>query len=218
MTAATRILLADDHELVRGMLAERLSQEADLQVVGTVPSADDVVVAVSEHVPDIVVLDIDMPGMIPFEAARTLRSMYPKVKVVFLSAFVQDYYIEQALDVGSMGYLVKSAPIEEIIDGLRDIANNRTCFSEPVQARIVVDAHGPRLATAFRSRVSTLTPREREVLSYIARGLATKAIAQMMYVSHKTVDNHRTSLMNKLDIHDRVELTRFAIREGMAEA
>lgn len=218
MTATVRLLVVDDHALMREMLGERLARESGLEVIGAVGDAG---AAVSEAVrlnPDIIIMDIDMPGLLCFEAARTIQSRCPDTRILFLSAFYNDRYIEQALKVEAAGYLTKGETPETIVQAIRTVAEGGSHFSPEVQDRIVVDARGTRLAEPKRSRVSTLTPRELEVLRYLARGLSQKEIASTMHLSVKTVHCHCTNLMTKLRIHDRVELARYAIREGLAEA
>ena len=218
MTVPIRILLVDDHTLMREVLGERLSAEPDFEILGSVSNADDAVSeAVTQH-PDVVLMDIDMPGLLCFDAAKMIQDRCPKTRIVFLSAFFHDRYIEQALAVGASGYLTKSEPIGTVIESIRAAASGRTYFSPEVQARILVDTDGTRLANTARSRASTLTPRELEILRYIARGLSQKEIAETMYLAVATVRTHSVNLMRKLDIHSRVELARFAIREGLAEA
>ncbi len=213
-----RILIVDDHALVRGALSERLKQEPGLEVVGGAGDAAEALRMTLEHNPDIVVMDIDMPGMICFDAAREIALQRPDTRVIFLSAFLHDWYIQQALHVKARGYLTKREPPEKVIMAIREVTAGGAYFSEEVRARIVVDRDGATLSDDARSLVSTLTTREVEVLRYIARGLSKKEIAHLMHISVKTVDKHSTNLMSKLRIHDRVELARYAIREGLAEA
>lgn len=212
------LLLADDHALVRDVLGERLTQEPDLVVLGTVRDAQEAVDQSVRLHPDIILMDIDMPGLLCFEAARTIGQRCPDVAIIFLSAHAHDRYVEQALEVRAAGYITKAEPLDSVVRAIREVAAGGSYFSAEVQGRIVVDSGGTRLATKSQSRISTLTPREIEVLRYVARGHSQKEIAQIMHLSAKTVHRHSSNLMQKLDIHDRVELTRFAIREGLAEA
>jgi DNA-binding NarL/FixJ family response regulator len=218
MSRQISLLLADDHALMRDVLAERLAGEPDMVVVGTVGNTDDAVAQAVDLKPAIVLLDVDMPGVVCFEAARTIQAQCPGTRIIFLSAFFHDRYVEQALAVEAAGYLTKSEPLEVVVKAIRNVAGGGSYFSPEVQARIVIDSDGARLARQQQSRVSTLTPRELEVLRYIARGLSQKEIAGLMRLSPKTVHCHGANLMTKLDIHDRVQLARFAIREGLAEA
>lgn len=217
MNRPIRVILADDHALVRSTLAAWMRGTSDLSVVSEVRVADDAVTECIRLTPDVLVLDIDMPGLSAFDAARTITSRCPGTRIVFLSAFLHDRYIEEALAVGASGYVTKGQPPQAVADAVRTAAAGGTYFSPEVQARLIVDTDGIRLAGQPHTKFSTLTPRELEVLRYIARGMSKKEIAETIHLSVKTVDNHSTSLMNKLDIHDRVELARFAIREGLAE-
>lgn len=216
MTKPT-VLLADDHSLVRDMLEERLSREG-MAIIGAASSGDEALSQASLHDPDVVVLDIDMPGLSAFQVARALRRASSTTRIIFLSAFVNDRYIDQALAAEASGYLTKSEPPEAIIEAIRKVHRGGSCFSLAVLDRVVIDSNGVRLANGSASRVSLLTDREREILGYVARGLPQKQIARLAGISLKTVQHHITHLMDKLDIHDRVELARFAIREGLVEA
>ena len=218
MIREVKILLVDDHKLVRDSLGERLEREPGMTVVARAATADEAVRKSVEFQPDVVLMDIDMPGLICFDGVRKIHAIRPETKVVFLSAFIEDRYIEQALEVRANGYLSKGEVPEAVVAAVREVAAGGACFSPEVSSRIVVDARGARLVRESRSRASTLTGREAEILHYIARGLSKKEIAKTMGISVKTVDRHATNLMSKLDIHDRVELARFAIREGLVEA
>lgn len=218
MNKPISLLLVDDHALMRRMLADRIACEPDMLVVGTVEDAAAAVAEAIRQRPDIILMDIDMPGVICFDAARTIQELCPKTRIIFLSAFFNDRYIDQALAVEAAGYLTKTEPPESVIAAIRAVAAGKSYFSPQVQSRIVVDSDGTRLAQPKQSRASTLSGRELEVLRYLARGMSKKQIAQTMYISAKTVNNHTAHVMDKLDIHDRVELSRFAIREGLAGA
>lgn len=218
MSRVTRVLLVDDHAMLRDMLRERLEREPDLQVVGTAARGEDAVALAEKLAPDIVVLDIDMPGQLCFTAAREIRGAHPQTRILFLSAFFHDRYIEDALEVGASGYVTKDESPEVIVGAIRTASGGLAYYSPNVQSRIVVGPDGLQLAQAGSSRAAQLTPRELEVVRYIARGLANKEIALRIDVTVKTVDRHAQNAMDKLDIHNRVELARFAIREGLAEA
>jgi DNA-binding NarL/FixJ family response regulator len=218
MKTPISILVVDDHSMVRSMLRGRLESEPDMKVVGGVGSADEAVTTAMQLKPDIVLMDIDMPGMTCFDAARIITQQNPQTRVVFLSAFVHDRYIEQAIEVGAWGYVAKTQPDDSLVTAVRNVAAGEAYFSPEIQARIVVGDRGPRLSQGKCSRTSTLTQRELEVLRYLAKGMSKKEVAQTVHISVNTVNRHTSSLMNKLNIHDRVELTRFAIREGLADA
>jgi DNA-binding NarL/FixJ family response regulator len=218
MNELITIILADDHALVRDMLADWLRAQPDMRVVGTCASAEEALTAALQLAPDVVILDIDMPGQAAFEAARSIRAQLPDTHVIFLSAFFSDHYIGQALAVRASGYLTKGEPPETVANAVRDVRAGKVCFSPEVQARIVIDPTGVRLASTPLTRTGTLTARELEILRYLARALSRREIADTLHLSINTIDRHTANLMNKLDIHDRAELCRFAIREGLAEA
>jgi DNA-binding NarL/FixJ family response regulator len=147
-----------------------------------------------------------------------MKARSPAIRVIFFTAFVRDHFIERALAAKAWGYVTKTERAETLVKAIRDVSKGFAYFSPDVQARLVMGHKGPQLVHKNQSLVSTLTVREREVLGYVARGLAKKDIADTMCVSVKTVDYHCANLMDKLRIHDRVELTRFAIREGIVDA
>jgi len=217
MSGPTRIVLADDHAILREMLAEHLAREPDMEVVAVVSSAEAALAAALAEAPGLVVLDIDMPGLSPFRAACKIRDRLPATRVVFLSAYLRDNYIRQALEAHAAGYLVKDETPEAIVGGLRQVARGRTAFSRAVRARMSVGGDAVTFGEEREARLALLTPRELETLRYLASGQSRKAIARTMDISHKTVEQHCQHLMQKLDIHDRVGLTRFAIREGLLE-
>lgn len=213
-----KVVLVDDHALVRQALGALLSQSADIVPVADCPDADQAIAACISLRPDVVVMDIDMPGIAAFDAAQIIAARVPGAKILFLSAFTHDRYIEAAIKGGALGYITKNEPPEHVAKAIRTVASGKAYFSPEVQSRLVIDSDGVHLEAKVKSRVNQLTARELEVLRYIARGMAKKEIAKTMHLSVKTVENHSASIMNRLDIHDRVELTRFAIREGLVEA
>lgn len=215
MTDSISILIVDDHEMVRELLRDRLDASSDMQVVGCASDAEAAIGEAADLRPDVVLMDIDMPGMLSFDAARTIKVLSPASRVVFLSAFFHDRYIEQAIAVQAWGYVTKTEREETLVRAIRSVASGTAYFSPEVQARIVVDTNGVKLARERHSRASTLTAREAEVLRYIARGMSKKELADTMRISVNTVNRHTTNLMTKLDIHDRVQLARFALREGL---
>ncbi|MDX2131600.1 MAG: response regulator transcription factor [Planctomycetota bacterium] len=218
MSDVIRVMVVDDHALVRRSLGQLLSQSTDLQTVAECATGDEAITQALRHHPDVVVMDVDMPGVAAFDAARTILARSPGTRIVFLSAFSHDRYIEAALAAGAMGYLTKGESPESVARAVRAVARGKTAFSAEVQSRLVIDSEGVRLAPQVQSRVTALTDREVEVLRYVAQGLSKKEIAKVMHLSVKTVENHSWSMMKRLGIHDRVELTRFAIREGLVEA
>lgn len=217
MTPPIQVVLADDHTLLRDAVAAWLNAQPELCVVATCSDTDGTLAAALRHRPQVVLLDIDMPGRPAFELARTLRAELPDTSVIFLSAFVSDFFIGQALAAKAAGYLTKGESPESIATAIRAVATGEVCFSAEIRARIVIEESGVRLAAAQCARVAELTPRELEVLRALASALSRKEIAQRLHLSPHTVDRHVANLMRKLDIHDRAELCRFAVREGVVK-
>ena len=211
------VMLVDDHAMVRSALAKGISNEPGLRVIAEAADAEEALNLATTQCPDIVIMDIDMPGPICFDAARQMRETCPDLKVIFLSAFYHDHYVEEALAVKARGYLTKREPQEALMGAIHEVANGGVCFSAEVRDRLLVDTDGVKLV-GEHTRSSNLTRREVEVLRYLARGMSKKEIAAVIHRSVKTVENHCSNIMNKLDIHDRVGLTLYAIREGLAEA
>ena len=215
---AISVLLVDDHTLLRDSLCGRLEQEHAITVVGAAANADEAIKLALNARPDVVLMDIDMPGLDCFVAAERLRAISPSVRIVFLTAYAHDRYIDAALKAGAVGFLTKDEPPERVVAAIRAAAANRTFYSSEVLARLAVDHDCVRLAGAVETRASTLTQREIETLRYVARGVSKRRIAGLMHVSPRTVDRHTENLMHKLVIHDRLLLAHYAIREGLIEA
>lgn len=235
----TRVLCVDDHAFLTEGLQARLALEPDMECVGRLDRADDLVPAIERLRPDIVLMDIEMPGRDPFDAADDARRRCAGVKIVFLSAFVRDHYLSAAHKAGATGYFSKSDPPDALINGLRRVARGEFTLGPavaercgpphaPPRAALAPNAGAPGAAGASASgnptaaavpvgKLDTLTTRELEVLRLIGRGLSRAEIAKNLSRSPKTVDGHRERIMAKLDIHSAPELVRFAIREGLAE-
>jgi DNA-binding NarL/FixJ family response regulator len=215
-----RVLCVDDHAFLVAGLRARFELERDVECVGELESADRLLPEARRLQPDVVLLDIEMPGPDPFEAVEDLHRALPKVRTVFLSAYVRDHYISAAVNAGAFGYFSKSDDTEEIIEGIRKVARHgEFAFGPKVKARChpTSGRKGGELDPPT-TKLDTLSPREQEVLRMIGRGMTRDAIAGALCRSPKTIDGHREKIMEKLDIHDRGELVRFAIREGLAEA
>ena len=221
-THRVRVLLVDDHALVRDSFARCLETEDGIEVAAVASDAQEGIELARKHEPDVILMDIDMPGLSCFSATKIIGRDLKNTRVIFLSGFKHDRYIENALEAGAMGYLTKSEPPERVIEAIYLVAAKKSCFSDDVYDRIIVDSKGPRLSSeglaGSKTRLSALTPREKEVMHHLAMGLGKKEIGQLLHVTVKTIDKHTENLMRKLDIHDRVELALFAIREGIISA
>ena len=210
-----RILCVDDHSFLVDGLAARFELERDLEYIGSLPSADRLIAKARETRPDIVLLDIEMPGTDSFEVLRNIKREHAGTRVIMFSAFVRDHYIDAAVKGGAWGYVSKSDTPTSVVEAIRKVSRGEFGFGPKVLQRCRT---GGRNGMEPSSRLGQLSPRELGILRLIAKGMSRTDIAETIHRSPKTVDNHRAAIMAKLKIHDRVELARFALREGLAEA
>lgn len=220
-TRPIRVLCVDDHAFLVEGLQARLSMSRDMEFVGRLPTAENLVEEAKRTRPDIVLMDIEMPGPDPFEAVEDLRRQYPAVRVLILSAYVRDHYIDAAVNAGAWGYLCKDDEPEAIIRAIRDVAGGAFVFGPNVMGRCTIKRQAGVNGTAApqpSSKIKSLTAREQQILRMIGKGMSRAEIAKALHRSPKTVDAHRAAIMEKMDIHDRVELALYAVREGLVEA
>lgn len=215
-----RILLADDHKLVRAGIYKLLEQLPGVQVVAQADDGLQVLDLVAQLQPDLVVLDIEMPRCNGLDAARLLAQRHPQVKVLILSMYDNEEYLRHALAAGARGYLLKDAAPDELGQAITTLMAGRVYLSESLSRQLigafVADAAAPARGVVAAARASErLSPRQVEVLKLIAQGHSTKEVARVLQVSIKTAETHRTRLMQQLDIHDVASLVRFAVREGL---
>ncbi len=208
----SRIFLTDDHTLFRQGLRNLISAELDLEVVGEARNAEEAVEQARALRPDLVIMDIGMPGLSSFEAVRRMRKERPELKALFLTMYDDEDYLAECLEAGGSGYLLKDAPAEQLILAIREIRRGGKYLSPPILARLVEDLRCRRPEERFKPRLSTLTPREREILKLLAEGLSVKEIAARLDLSIKTVEAHKFNLMRKLDIHNKAQLVQYAIK------
>lgn len=219
-TKAIGVICVDDHEFLLEGLKSRFEDEPGLEIIATLPIADELPQAAERLRPDIVLLDIEMPGRDVFEVIKELSDRVPSTKVILLSAFIRQSYLDLAINAGAWGYVSKRESPSEITEAVRKVAAGGFAFSPNVRETCGLDdskaapkAEGEKPS----SRLNRLTQRELQILRMIGRGMPRGEIAAAIHRSPKTVDAHRSSIMDKLDLHDRVELARFAIREGLVE-
>lgn len=217
MTLPVTALLVDDQALVRDVLAARLGREEGIRLVGTAADADEAVGLANTLRPQIVIFDIDMPGLLSFAAARTIRARLPDVRFIFLSWLTDDRHVEEALAVQAAAYVAKEEPFAALVDAIYRVATGGTYFSPQVRRHLAVGDTGPTTLPAPRPRTAALSLREREVLQYLSRGQSNREIADTMHVAARTVDAHVNRIMTKLGIHDRVGLVRLAMDERLVD-
>lgn len=209
-----RVLLAEDHTIVRKGLRSLLDGEADIEVVGEADNGQQAVERAQLLQPDIILMDITMPILNGLEATRQIRALRPQIKVLVLTVHSTPEYVFQILRAGASGYVIKQAAVSELIQAIRAVFGGGS-FLSPSISRQVVDDYGRR-AAAMEDKFDRLTAREREVLQMIAEGCTNRQIAHLMHVTVKTVEAHRASLMAKLGLHSIAELTKYAVRKGVA--
>lgn len=209
-----RILLADDHRLFRDGLRNLLGHQPDLEVVGEAVDGPSVLVSTRELRPDILLLDITMPGLNGIEAARRVAAEHPSTRVIMLSMHADQRYVTESLRAGAMGYVLKDSALDELLNAIRTVSRGQRFLSASI-ANLIIEDYVTLTNERAGSAFSTLSPREREVLQLLAEGRSTKEIAAQLTVSVKTVETHRKQIMDKLNIHSVAELTKYAIREGL---
>jgi DNA-binding NarL/FixJ family response regulator len=208
-----RVVLVEDHALVRAGIRSLLEKLADLEVVAEAGDGRTALSLIAQHQPDVVLMDIKMAGLNGLEAtARIVRDM-PGVRVVILSMYANEEYVIQALRAGASGYLLKDAGTAELEVAVRAAARGETYLSPAISRRMIQDYL--EVVGGEGGALEQLTPRQREVLQLVAEGNSVKEIAQLLHLSVKTVETHRSQLMERLDIHDVVGLVRYAIRVGL---
>ena len=208
-----RVLLADDHTLVRAGLRKLLESIPDIEVVGEAADGLALLALAAQQRPSIVLMDIAMPGLNGLEATARLLRDWPDVRVLILSMHQNEEYVREALRHGAAGYLLKDSAPTELDLALKAVLRGETYLSPAVSKGVMSD-YIQRLRSAEQPGAQ-LTPRQREVLQFIAEGLSTKDIARRLDLSVKTVDTHRSQLMKQLDIHEVTGLVRYAMRIGL---
>jgi DNA-binding NarL/FixJ family response regulator len=210
-----RVLLADDHHLVRAGFRALLNSLGDVKVVAEAGDGDAALRLIEALQPDVALLDIAMPGLNGLEVAARAAQKCPSVRVIILSMHANEEYVLQALRVGAAGYLLKDAGTSELELAVRAVARGDTYLSPPVSKPVIEDY--VRRVSSPPGSLDRLTPRQRKVLQLIARGYSTKAMALELNISVKTIEAHRAKLMEQLDIHDMAGLVRYAIRVGLVQ-
>ena len=212
-----RVLLADDHAIVRQGVKMILSNEPDIEVIGEAEDGLQAVELAKRLKPDVVVLDISMPGINGIEATRQIKAALPNVHTLALTMHADDTYVFQILKSGGSGYVLKRAAATDLVQAVH-AARRGEAFLYPAVAKAVVADYLKRLETGEgRESYDGLTEREREILTLVAEGATNQEISQKLYISVKTVQTHRTHIMEKLNLHDRTMLVRYAIRKGLIE-
>lgn len=214
-------MIVDDHNLVRAGFISLLKNLSGIHVVAEAGEGYEALRLIKEKKPDIVLLDISMPGLNGLEVAERVNKEFPEVRIIFLSMYLNEEYVMQAIRNGAAGYLLKDSKTEELELAIRSVARGETYLSPPVSKQVIEDyinrLDKTRPVKHESGGYERLTPRQIEVVQLITEGCRTKEIAYRLNVSIKTVDAHRTQIMQRLDIHDIAGLVRYAIRMGIVK-
>jgi DNA-binding NarL/FixJ family response regulator len=216
MAPIIKILLADDHVVLRHGLSKSLQTEKDMEIVGQADNGHTAVRLARELSPDVVIMDISMPDLNGIEATRQIAKASPKCKVIGLSMHSTKKFVLEMFKAGASGYLLKDCEFDELITAIRSVAAGKTYICPDINNILIATATGDG-ATEKKSAFSALTQREREVLQLLSEGKTTKQIANILHISPKTVEVHRLNIMNKLDIDNVAQLTKYAIQEGLTQ-
>ena len=207
-----RVLLTDDHTLFRNGIRTLLSREADIEVVGEAENGSQSVEKVAALNADVVLLDIGMSGLSSFEAARQIKKIRPRTKIIFPPMYDDEDYLVECMEVGGHGYVLKDSPAPQLLAAIRDVHRGGSYLSPKMLSQLVDDFRSHIETTHLQPRSATLTPREKEILKFLAEGQSVKEIATHLNLSVKTVEAHKFNLMRKLDIHNKAQLVHYAVR------
>ena len=207
-----RLLVADDHAIMRDGIRALVGLHEDIEIVGEAATGQEAIAKAQELMPDVIIMDIAMPGLDGLEATRRILKANPKAKVLVLSQYDDKEYIISAIKAGSTGYVPKRALGSELVSAIRAVYHGGS-FLYPSAATALIQDY--RLQALEGDSYDQLTPREREVLKLIAEGHTSREIAEMLFISLKTVMGHRAKIMEKLGLHNRTELIKYAMRKGV---
>jgi two-component system, NarL family, response regulator NreC len=210
-----KCVIVDDHALFRDGLRRILESESDITVIGEANDASAAMEKVRELSPDVVLMDIGMPGMSSFDAARELAREYPSTRLIFLTMYEEEEYLMQCMSVGAAGFLLKDSPAPRLVNAVREVFQGHKYLSPQILGRMVDDVRARNARGATKG--SMLTPREREIVKLIAEGNSVKEIASLLGRSVKTVEAHKFNLMRKLDIHNKAQLVTYAIQKKIVK-
>jgi DNA-binding NarL/FixJ family response regulator len=212
-----RVLLADGQSLFREGIRALLSAEADLEVAGEAASGADAIAIAAQLQPDLVLLDVGMPGISCFEATRQIRKSRPETKVILLTIYEDEDYLLQGMDAGASAYVLKDSPSPQLLAAIRDVCRGGSYVSPRMLSRFVDHFRSKSFSRENGRKSGGLTPREQEVLKMLAEGDSVKEVACRLDLSVKTVEAHKFNLMRKLDIHNKAQLVQYAVQRKVIQ-
>lgn len=210
-----RVFLADDHLILREGIRSLLEKVLDIEIVGEANDGIETMAKMEQLLPDVVLMDISMPGLTGIETTRQIKKKFPQIKVLILTIHETDQYLAEMLEAGASGYVVKTVASSELLSAIREV-HQGDVHLHPSITRMLVEDYIQKATNGERKvKYTNLTSREREILKYIAEGRQNKEIASLLSISVRTIQSHRANLMDKLGAHDRIELVKYAIRKGI---
>jgi len=212
-----RVLLADDHTILRQGVHALLAEEGDIDVVGEARDGLEAVELVDRLEPDLVIMDMVMPRMNGIEATREIKRRWPGVRILILSMYDDDEYVAQIIQAGASGYVLKRVASEDLVRAIHEVHRGSSFLYPAIAAKLIDDYLRRVRGDEAGAPEEPLTPREREVLKLIAEGNTNQQIGDLLHVSRKTVESHRANIMHKLDLHDVTDLVKYAIRRGFVK-
>ena len=212
-----RVVIADDHLMVRAGIRALLEKAGDIEVLAEAANGQEAVNAVQELVPDVLIMDIMMPRMNGIQAAENIRERKLPVKILLISMYSEPGLVHQALQSGVKGYVLKSSASDELLRAVHAVANGQTYLSSPVSEILVESVINPQSVGRKDDPLSILSPREKEILQLIAEEYTSSEIAELLFISEKTVEKHRTKLMEKLNVRNLAGLVRVAVKYRLVD-
>jgi DNA-binding NarL/FixJ family response regulator len=210
-------MLTDDHTLFRQGIRTLLAIEPDMEIVGEASNASEAIAKAAEVRPDVVLMDIGMPGLSAFEATRQIKKNRPETRILFLTMYDDEDYLVECMEVGAAGYVLKDSPAAQLLAAVRDVQLGGSFLSPRMLSQLVDDFRSRIKGDHRIPRFATLTQREKEVLKVLAEGKSVKEIACMLNLSVKTIEAHKFNLMRKLDIHNKAQLVQYAVQKKIIQ-
>ncbi|MTI48579.1 response regulator [Sporosalibacterium faouarense] len=210
-----KVLIADDHSLMRQGLKKILELEKDIEVVAQAEDGEETVKKTLEHKPHVILLDINMPRMNGIEALRRLRDIGVETKVIILTIHDDREYLNETINIGANGYVLKDAESDSLIKAIRDVANGETYIQPSISSLLASEMSSEETKTEDQLKIEALTKREYEVLILIAEGLNNREIAEKLFISEKTVKNHVSNIFKKIEVCDRIQAAIFAYKNNI---
>jgi DNA-binding NarL/FixJ family response regulator len=217
MKDTIKIILADDHRIFRKGLKSLLSEKENIEVLAEADNGDEALEAARKYKPEIVVMDIAMPKMDGIEATRQIRERFPDTEVVVLSMHAKKAYIDQVLKAGAKGYVLKDSDEENLLSAIETVHNGGYYLDSPIADQVLSDYFSDKSKRELKKQSDPLSEREREVLRLLAEGHSNQEVADTLYISRKTVENHRANIVRKTGIQGQVGLTKYAARIGLID-